>query len=110
MVPMTLVSLTEVAAAAAAQRRAVDVHVHHRVHGVSASTLAIAGLPDVGLDEFGAAQVVLRRHRVHRDHPVHLGVTLDPAYEPAPQLPGDSGHEHDLAQDQRLPSSLDVPP
>ena len=76
-----------------------------RVDGVSASTRAIVGLPDVGPDELGAAQMVLGRHRVHGDHPVHLGVTLDPPYEPAPQLTGHSGDEHDLAQDQRLPSS-----
>ena len=31
--------------------------------------------------------------------------TLDPADEPAPQSTGHSGHEHDLAHDQRLPSA-----
>lgn len=49
------------------------------------------------------------RHRVHSDHPVHLGITLDASYETAPELPGHPGHEHDLAQDQRLPSVAALP-
>ncbi len=42
------------------------------------------GLPDVRLDEVRAAQMVLGPHRVHGDHPVHLGVPLDPPHEAAP--------------------------
>ncbi|GAA3223830.1 hypothetical protein GCM10020256_32260 [Streptomyces thermocoprophilus] len=41
-------------------------------------------LPDVGPYEVGAAEVVLGRHRVHRDHPVDLRISLDPPDEPAP--------------------------
>jgi hypothetical protein len=48
--------------------------------------------------------MVLGQHRVHGDHPVNLGVTLDPSYEPASQLTGHPGDEHDLPQDQRLSS------
>ena len=39
---------------------------------VCAIILRDRGLPDVGPDELGAAQVVRGRHGVHGDHPVHL--------------------------------------
>ena len=90
---------------AAAQRGARDVHVHHGVHVVLGQQTGYGGLTDVGLDEVRAAQMVSRRHRVHRDDPVDLRVTLDPPDEPASQLTGHTGDEHDLPQDQRLPSS-----
>ena len=85
IVPMTLVSLTAVrlplpsAVALTSMWTTVSAPV-------SASTARDGGLPDVGLDEVGSAQMVLGWHRVHGDDPVDLRVTLDPSYEPAPQL------------------------
>lgn len=100
---MTLVSLTVVRLRCRRHRR--HIQVYDGVGGRLGQYPRDAGLPDVRLDEVGPAQMVLRCHRVHGDHPVHLRVTLDASYEPAPQLSGHSGHEHDLSQDQRLPSS-----
>ncbi|BFO14181.1 hypothetical protein SHKM778_05690 [Streptomyces sp. KM77-8] len=65
-----------------------------------------ARLPDVRLDELGAAQMMPGRNRVHGDDPVHLGVPQDPPDETAAQRTGHPGHEHDLSQDQRLPLAL----
>lgn len=62
------------------------------------------GLADVRADEDGVAQLVPGRDRVDGDHPVHFRITLDTPHEPAAQLPGRSRDEHDLPQDQRLPS------
>ena len=57
-------------------------------------------MPDIGFEEFGSAQMVLRWHGVDPDHPVDVRIALDTADEPAAQLPCDSRDEHDLAQDQ----------
>ncbi len=92
--------------AGAAQRRPGDVEVDDRVGARLGEHPRDGGLPDVRLDEVGAAQVVLGRNRVHADDPVHLGVPQDPPDKAASQLPGHPGHEHDLSQDQRLPLAL----
>lgn len=66
-------------------------------------------MPDIGLEEFGAAQMVFRCHGVDPDHPVDVGIALDAADEPAAQLACDSRDEHDLAQDQPfLPAATAV--
>jgi hypothetical protein len=77
--------------------------MHHGVHPVFGENTRYGGLPDIGTDEFRTAQMMLGRDRVHSDHPVHTGVALNAPYETASELPRRSGHEHDLAQDQRLP-------
>lgn len=102
MVPMTLVSFTDVRPCGA-QRRAGHVHVHDGVHGVLGQHAGDGGLPYVRPYEIGSAQMVGGRHGVHADHPVHVRITLDAPYETASELPGHSGDEHDLPQDQRLP-------
>lgn len=65
-------------------------------------------LPDIRADEFRPAQLMRGRHRVHGDDPVHIGIALNAPYETASELTGRSCHEHDLAQDQRLPLKVSV--
>lgn len=76
----------------------------HRVDVVLGENLGDLRAADVRPDEFGGAELVRRVDRVDRDHPFHLRVPLDPPHEAAPEMPGGTGDEHDLAQDQRLPS------
>jgi hypothetical protein len=73
------------------------------VYGMLGQNSRYGGLTDVGADEFRTAQLMPGNDRVDGDHPVHVAVALDAPYETASELPGRSGHEHDLAQDQRLP-------
>ena len=69
----------------------------------SASTRAMAGWRMSARTNSAPPEMVLGRHRVDADHPVHLGIPLNAPHEAAPQLAGHPGDEHDLAQDQRLP-------
>lgn len=105
MVPMTFVSFTAVRPLGA-ERRARHVHVHDRVDGMLGQDARYGGLADVRPYEIGTAETVLGSDGVHTDDPVHLGVAQDSPYETAAELAGHSGHEHDLAQDQRLPLNL----
>lgn len=78
--------------------------MHHRVDGVLGKDSGDRWLADVRRHEIGVAQLVSGHDRVDGDHPVHTRITLDAPHEAAAQLPGRSRDQHDLPQDQRLPS------
>lgn len=76
----------------------------HRVDVVLCEDLGDLRPADVRPYELGGAELVRRVDRVHGHDPFHLRVPLDPPHEAAPEMPRGTGDEHDLAQDQRLPS------
>ena len=77
MAPMTLVSLTDARLPPpGASGVPVHIHVHHGVDRVLGQHLADGGMTDVGPDELGTAQLVRGWHRVHRDHPLDVGLAL----------------------------------
>ncbi|GAA2259421.1 hypothetical protein GCM10010232_57660 [Streptomyces amakusaensis] len=73
------------------------------VDGVLGEDPPYRGAADVGVDEFGPAEIVRGLHHIDADHPFHRGIAPQPPHKTAAQLPGHAGDEHDLSQDQRLP-------
>ncbi len=85
-----------------------DRKMDHRVHGVLGQHSGDRRLSDVRTDELRRSEPVRRCHRVHRDHPLDVRVTLDPAHEAAAQLPGSPSDEYDLPHE--LSASLEEVP